>query len=439
MLNKFLFKRIDNTALIVFRVIFGFLIAAESFGAICTGWVKRTLIDPEFTFTVIGFEFLQPLPGYGMYIYFVVMGIMGLLVMTGYKYRYSLAVFTVMWIMVYMMQKSSYNNHYYLLILICILMLLQPASAYFSIDSYLHPEKRSVSMPAWCKWIIVIQLWIVYTYASVAKLYPDWLDLTVIGNMMERKKDYMLIGDFLQQKWVHAFIAYIGIVFDLLVVPMLLWKPTRKVAFFASLVFHIFNSLVFQIGIFPYMSLAFTLFFFDPETIRNIFLKQKPLYEGNEIRIPSCKNAFYIAGGLYFAVQIALPLRHWCIKDNVLWTEEGHRLSWRMMLRTKSGYTSFKVVDKDTGDEEIVFPKEYLTGKQQGAVGTKPDMIWQFARFLKKKYAEDGKDVAVYVRSKVSVNGRPVQTLIDERVDLAAEKWDPFKHHDWILPSNLHD
>ena len=53
MLNKFLFTRIANASLTVFRVIFGFLIAAEAFGAIFTGWVKRALIDPKFTFNFI--------------------------------------------------------------------------------------------------------------------------------------------------------------------------------------------------------------------------------------------------------------------------------------------------------------------------------------------------------------------------------------------------
>ena len=40
---------------------------------------------------------------------------------------------------------------------------------------------------------------------------------------------------------------------------------------------------------------------------------------------------------VYFIFQIGLPIRHWMIQDDVLWTEEGHRMSWRMMLRSKSG------------------------------------------------------------------------------------------------------
>ena len=84
---KILFKAIDNSPLIVFRILFGFLIACESFGAILTGWVKRVLTDPQFTFSFIGFEWLQPLPGFGMYFYFVLMGFFGLAIMLGYRYR----------------------------------------------------------------------------------------------------------------------------------------------------------------------------------------------------------------------------------------------------------------------------------------------------------------------------------------------------------------
>jgi len=103
-LHKLLFKHIDNSGLVLFRVVFGFLIALEGFGAIATGWVKKTLIDPQFTFNFIGFEFLQPLEGNGMYFYFMCLGILGVGVMLGYKYRLSMFCFAVMWSGVYLMQ-----------------------------------------------------------------------------------------------------------------------------------------------------------------------------------------------------------------------------------------------------------------------------------------------------------------------------------------------
>ncbi len=434
-MTNFLFKHIDNSGLIVFRIIFGMLCALEAIGAVFTGWIRRTLIEPDFTFSFIGFEWLQPLPGNWMYAYYIVMGIFGLLIMVGYKYRFSMFMFATMWTATYLMQKSSYNNHYYLLFILSYLMVFLPANRYASLDVKLNPSLKRISMPSWCKWVFVVQLFILYTYASIAKLYPDWLDASVPALLMRSKADYPIIGGLLQQNWIHYGIAYGGILFDGLIIPLLLFKPTRKYAFFASIFFHLFNSIVFQLGIFPYLSLAFSLFFFEPKTIRDIFLKKKPYYNSDEVIIPKYGNILVYFFTVYFLVHIALPLRHHFFKDDVLWTEEGHRLSWRMMLRAKSGNTRYRVIDEATNQQIPIKLDDYLTKKQQRGASTKPDIIWQFAQHLKKDFAKKGKSVKVYVRSHVSVNGKPSKQLIDPNVDLANEEWHHFKHHDWILPS----
>jgi len=434
-MNRFLFKQIDNSGLVVFRIVFGLLCFLESVGAVFTGWVRRTLIEPEFTFSFIGFEWLQPLPGNWMYAYYIVMGIFGLLIMAGYKYRLSMFMFATMWTATYLMQKSSYNNHYYLLFILSYLMVFLPANRYASLDVKLNPSLKRISMPAWCKWVFVMQLFILYTYASIAKLYPDWLDTSVIAILMKGRANYPIVGDLLQQEWIHYFIAYGGILFDGLIIPALLFKPTRKYAFFASIFFHIFNSIVFQIGIFPYLSLAFSLFFFEPKTVRNLFLKKKEYYDSEDVVVPKYSNLLISVFAIYFAIHIALPLRHHYFEDDVLWTEEGHRLSWRMMLRSKSGRVTYRVIDEATNQQIPIKLNDYLTKKQQRGASSKPDVIWQFAQHLKEDFAKKGQSVKVYVRAYVSVNGKRSKRLIDPEVDLANEEWHHFKHHDWILPS----
>jgi uncharacterized membrane protein YphA (DoxX/SURF4 family) len=435
MLNKFLFKHIDNSGLIVFRIVFGLLCFLESVGAIFTGWISYTMVEPKFTFTFIGFEWLQPLPGNWMYVYYAVMGVFGLLIMVGYKYRVSAFMFFIMWCSVYFMQKSSYNNHYYLLVLLSGFMVLLPANKYASIDAKQNPKIKSISMPSWCKWVFVIQLLILYTYASKAKMYPDWLDLSVPTMLMQSKADYPIVGGVLQNGFMPYLVGYGGILFDGLIIPLLLFKPTRKYAFFASIFFHLFNSFIFQVGVFPYLSLAFSLFFFSPETIKNIFLKNKELYTRSEIIVPNYKPILVGLGSVYFVIQILLPIRHHFIPDNVLWTEEGHRLSWRMMLRSKSGYTNFTVVNTKTKEKTPIIMSDYLSKKQIRLVSSKPDGMWQFAQYLKKEHKAKGEDIQVFVQSKVSVNSKPHKPFIDEKVDLANVKWNYFKHNDWILPS----
>ncbi|MEM8999471.1 MAG: HTTM domain-containing protein [Bacteroidota bacterium] len=438
MLHQFLFKKIDNAQLIVFRVLYGILVCVECFGAIGTGWVRRTLIEPKFTFNFIGFEFLQPLPGNGMYVYFFIMGLLGVAITLGYKYRFSAFAFAFMWAGVYLMQKSSYNNHYYLLALLAFIMGALPANKDASIDARLNPTFRSHSMYNYIRWIIILQLFIVYTYASIAKLYGDWLDFSIIEILMRAKKDYFLIGEFLQLKWVHKIVAVFGIIFDLMVIPALLWKPTRKIAFGLSIFFHLFNSYVFRIGIFPYLSLAFCVFFFELKTVRKVFwflLKKKKVEVEEGIHPP--KNHKWILGalGVYFTIQLLLPLRHHTFKDDVLWTEEGHRLSWRMMLRSRTGHIKVKVVNQETGKRTRIKLEDYLTKKQKRKVACYPDFAWQFAQYLKKEYAKKGEKIGVLVESKVRVNGSPSRVLIDPQTDLANVPWKHFAHNEWILPS----
>ena len=438
MLNRLLFTKVDNSQLLIFRVFFGILIALESYGAIATGWVKETLINPKFTFSFIGFEWLQPLPGNGMYFYFFIMGTLGIFIAFGFKYRFSIITFTVMWFAVYLMQKSSYNNHYYLLALISFFMCFFPANRDYSIDARRNSLIQSNSMYSYVKWIIILQLFLVYTYAAIAKLYGDWLDFGIIEILMNNKITYPIIGSVLQETWVHKTVGITGIAFDALIVPALLWKPTRKVAFIISIVFHLLNSIIFQIGIFPYLALAFTVFFFEADTIRCIFFKKKEAFNNPIVQVPSYQKLIIFGGSIYFLIQLLLPIRHHFIKDNVLWTEEGHRLSWRMMLRNRVGKIQFKVVNNETGESHIVKLKNHLTKKQMGKIAAYPDFIWQFAQVLKQDYTANGDNISVYtVNSKVSINGKPYKAFVDPKVDLAHEKWDHFGHHEWIFPSEF--
>ncbi len=437
MLNQFLFKQIDNSSLLVFRIIFGLLCFLESVGAIFTGWVDYTLIDPKFTFNFIGLDFIQPLPGNWMYLYYTVMGVFGLFIMLGYKYKASVIAFTLMWTSTYLMQKASYNNHYYLLILLSSIMAFLPANKYASLDAKLNPSIKKIAMPSWCKWVFVIQLFILYTYGSIAKMYPDWLDLTVPKNLMLAKANYPIIGEALQHWLVPYLVGYGGILYDGLIIPLLLFKPTRKLAFLGSIFFHLFNSIVFGVGIFPYLALAFSLFFFEPKIIRNIFLKKKTFYDKAEVKPQTYKPILIGITSVYFIIQIILPIRQHAIDDNVLWTEEGHRLSWRMMLRSKSGIATYKVVDKNTNKTTKVNLDDYLSKKQKRMIATKPDVIWQFCQHLKAEYKAKGQDVSVFVDCKISVNGRPYKTLVNPKIDIAAVKWNTFSHSEWLLPSQL--
>lgn len=421
---------IDNIQLVLFRIAFGILLLWHCIEAMLTDFIDKNFIQPKFTFSHIGMDWLQPLPGNGMYYYFGLMGLCGMLISIGLFYRFSLGLFTLLWSGVYFMQKTSYNNHYYLLILICVIMLLLPANASHSIDSKINPEKRQETMPNWCRWVLILQIAIVYLFSTVAKIYSGWLDGSFVKELLLRHA-LPAFGNIYEQNWFPIFIAYSGLLFDLLIVPLLLWKRTRKYAFIASLFFHLFNKTHLGIGIFPFLALSFSILFFPPEFFRKYFKKR--FSNPNYVNRKNLLLYFFIP---YFIIQIALPLRHWFIKGDVLWTEEGHRLSWRMMLRHKSGIIKFIIIDHKTKEQHYYNLRKILTKKQIRVMKTKPDMIWQTAQKIKDDYQKKGIAVSIYVDAQVSVNGKPFVRLINPTVDFSKAKWDYLFHNEWILPYN---
>ncbi|MEO1050867.1 MAG: HTTM domain-containing protein [Bacteroidota bacterium] len=430
-----LFEPVDNAPLILFRICFGFLITAEAWGAILTGWVKANFVDPTVPLQFIDFRWLKPLPSDGMYYYFIIMGIAGVMVMLGLYYRAAMTTYAIMWSVVYLMQKTSYNNHYYLLMLLCMVMIFLPANAYKSLDVRLKPSIKKLTCPRWCIWFFVVQVSIVYIYASIAKIYPDWLRADPISIWFDAKSSYPIIGPVLQFEWVRWGVAYGGIMFDMLIAPAMLWRRTRVYAFWVAVFFHLFNSAVFQIGIFPFLGIALFVFFFEPETIRRIFFKKKPTTSFDGLHLYDTSKPLVYLFAIWFAIQIALPLRHLMFPGNANWTEEGHRLSWHMMLRAKNGYVRFIVKDPSTGEEWKVRPTEFLTKKQARVIAIRPDMCWQFVQFLKQKYQEEGREkVEIYAKGKARLNKRPYQDIYDSNVDLASVEWKKFEHADWIVP-----
>lgn len=435
-LQERFFKPVDNSPLILFRMIFGFLLFAEAWGAIATGWVKKAFITPDYTFPFIDFSWLQPLPGYGMYAYYIIMGVAGLMVMLGFYYRWGIGIYAVMWAGVYFMQKTNYNNHYYLLMLLNFMMWMVPAHQYGSLDAKRNQNIKSLTCPQWCLWFFSGTMAIVYFYASVAKMYPEWLEAKPISIWFNMKKDYWLIGPILTIPWFQSVVAWGGVVYDLLIGPGLIWKKTRKYAFVASIGFHLFNSAVFQVGIFPYLGIAIGVFFFEPEVVRRIFFKKKPSLKDKSVdpyMYPAQKWKFYLMA-TYLGIHFLLPLRHWLYPGNVNWTEEGHRLAWHMMLRVKSGYVKFNVKNNDTGEAWQIKPQEYLTAKQSRVIATRPDMLWQFVQILKQDIKSMGhENISIYADGRVSLNGAPYAALYDSEYDLMHAEWNRFKPSEWLI------
>lgn len=427
-LRDYLFKPIDNTPIVLWRIVFGIVMFLETWGAIAVAWVKQVYIDPPlFTFNFIGFEFLQPLPGYGMYIWFGLLGLFSLGVLFGYRYRLSIALLTIGWLGVYFMHKTSYNNHHYLMTLFCLMMCMVPAHKAVSLDA-----KSGRNSPLSVCYNLYLQMFvwlflIVFFYAAIAKIYPDWLQGTPLTQWLSYKRN-SIIGFLYQSDYQALLMSWGGIAFDLLVIPALLWKRTRKYAFWVSLYFHVMNSITFQIGTFPYMMIGACVLFYPAAKLRKWFRIKNTYNAELPSPTPQYTKLATVLFFVFFAVQILLPLRHYAIPGNVFWTEEGHKLSWRMMLRSKTGTASF-TIKTPNGKQVTRDPKADMTLKQYRTLVSHPCMIWQYVQFLKEKYPENSE---IYANVNVSLNFRKSQPLIDPKYDMAKAKWHLFQHEEWI-------
>ena len=136
----------------------------------------------------------------------------------------------------------------------------------------------------------------------------------------------------------------------------------------------------------------------------------------------------------YIIFQLIFPFRHLLYPGNLYWTEQGYRFSWRVMLMEKAGYIVFHVYDPITQKMEQVNNYKYLTKTQEKQMSTQPDMILQFAHFLKEQYQEKGFiNPQITAESYVTLNGRRSKPFIDPTVNLLdiEEGW---AHKNWILP-----
>jgi len=209
--------------------------------------------------------------------------------------------------------------------------------------------------------------------------------------------------------------------------------------------FNLINSVIFDIGIFPWLMLGALLIYFPPDLMRRFarafmspgeeFVDATPVSASSNCSSLSTSQKVVVAMlAMYLMVQVILPLRHYLYPGDVSWTEEGHNFSWHMKLRTKTGEAVFTVTHPESGQTWTIKPQDYLESHQVVKVITKPDLILHFGHFLadeKKRAGYDNVEVRAHVM--VSLNGRPPQLLIDPSVDLTKEEVGLLPAR-WIVP-----
>ncbi len=427
---SFLFKEIDIAPLIFFRVCFGLILLWEMFRYLNNGWVDFYWIHPNFHFTYDGFHWLNPLPGIGMKILFLSLGLISIFIAIGYRYKISIILFFLGFTYVFLLDKSYYLNQFYLICLISFWLIFIDAHKNNSVDAQQQRIIRSNTAPAWMLYILQFTITLPYFFGGIAKLNTDWIAGEPMRTWLAMKTDFPMIGSFFMEEWIVMSFSWGGLLFDLLIVPALLWKRTRLFAFIIAIGFHIMNASLFNIGIFPLLMIPASMLFFPPLWFRQLFnfigVKSNKYGRSNNKKEKSTSQSEKLVGAMIFlfvVIQLVIPLRHYLYDGNVHWTEEGNRFSWHMKIKDKQAIIFYDVNNTKTEELLTINPNDYLTIKQYQVMKTQPDMILQFAHYLSNLFKEKGyRDIIISVQSESSLNHHPSQVFIPRTINLTKIK-----------------
>lgn len=439
--SKWLEMPVSIAPLVVFRMVFGLLMLGSTLRFWAMGWIENHYLQTRFQFKYWGFEWVHVLPPAGMYALHVGMILGALGILLGLFYRWSAVLFFLCFTYTELIDLTYYLNHYYFVSWVALMLVFVPAHRCFSVDVWRKPALYRSETPRWTIFIFQFLLGVVYVYAGFAKINDSWLiEAMPLRIWLPAADGLPVVGPVFRWYYLPWIFSWAGMLYDCSIVFWLAWARTRRWAYATVLFFHAMTGCLFQIGVFPVVMIGATLIFFPAAfhtrilTFLGRFLPKiapKPASEHNK---PVISNVRWTVLVLFFSFHLLFPWRYLCYPGNLYWSEEGFRFSWRVMLMEKAGNALFYVKDGITGKEGVVNNSDFLNTHQEKQMATQPDMILQFAHFLKKHYEARGVQQAV-VRAEVYVtlNARPSSLLIDPNLDLTSVE-DSWRPKTWILP-----
>ncbi len=423
--------------LVTFRILFGALMFISIARFWSKGWIESQFIEPLLHFKYFGFHWLPELNGGDFYLLFALMAISSLGIVFGAAYRISAAVFFLSFTFIELTDVTYYLNHYYFVSLVSLILIFLPANRLYSIDCKIGLVKTALRVPAWTINLIKFQLTLVYLFSGIAKLNSDWLvDAMPLAIWLPAQDQLPLIGAMFKWRLTPYIFSWLGVIYDLFIPIFLIIGSTRWLAYLAVVVFHLLTWSLFQIGMFPFIMIVATLIFFSPASHGKL---QKMVFGIPDMTLDQAvRNVRWISLPItaFVIFQLLFPFRHLIYEGNPFWHEQGYRFGWRVMLMEKAGYAQFTVRDNN-GQSIEVQNGDFLTPTQEKMMSTQPDIMIQYAQFLKHHYNKMGVDTkGVYAQSHVTLNGRGSRPFVDSSVDLASQT-DSWKPKTWIIPFDL--
>ena len=442
---------VSGGSLAAVRISLGLVAALSAVRIAANGWIDALYAGPTHRFTYVGFGWV-PQPSAPVVAALVAaMGVAGVVLALGWRCRLAAAVLLVTFGWIELIDVTTYLNHYWFVTLLAALCVVAPVGRAASLDAVRRgpgPVARG-----WV-WLVRFQVGVVYAFAGLAKLQPEWLAGRPLELWLPARSALPLVGPLVEQPSAARVLAVAGAAFDCSIVPLLLWRRTRLVAWLVLVAFHVCTWLLFPIGVFPWLMIGASTIFFAPDwpvtawaAVRRRVgwlpaavpagADREPADRPRAVRVASAagwrRGVVGVAVVAWVVVQLALPLRHLAYPGDHRWSGQGYRFAWNVLLTERAGSVTFVVTDPGAGRTWIADVDRLYTPTQVRVMSGEPDLVHQAARTIAAEERAHGRDVEVRVDAWVSLNGRPPARIIDPAVDLASEPLD-LRPDDWILP-----
>ncbi len=409
-----LFKPVKGFQLGVFRIVLGLVYLVFFSRLVLRKKFTGAFIKTDFHFA---YDWLFPLPELPDLVLIGMMGgliVASVLVLLNIGTRFAFLYIFFAFGYFFFLEKALYNNHYFILVLIAFWGFLV-----FDRSGPIDP-RREGHIAHWKYLILKAQFLLVYFYGGIAKFNSEWLKGNTVRALLDIRFPELNPELILS---LAGAMTYGGILFDLSVPFLLLYKPTRKLAFLFVVLFNVTNHVVFEIGIFPFLMMGSLILFLDHEKV-----------EGETIAPPPAWVKW--SAILLIVIQMLIPFRHVLYPGNVVWTEEGYFFSWRMISSVKKVKAQFRIVEPGTGRIVTIDPRRELNSMQYHAMGRYPELALQYAKHLKALYQQKGfVDPIVNGKIQVKMNKRPYTFVFDPELDLGSLDHRPLRHIPEILPN----
>lgn len=420
-------RAIDGASLALFRIGFGVCVVWEVLRYLYYDWVNDLFIKPAYLFHFFWLP-IAPWPRGGMYVHFFIVGLAAFCVSLGLFYRVAAWIVALGLAYIFFLD-LSYSldlNHLYLMVLLAFLLATMPASNVWSIDNRLF-GRESRSVPLWTLLTLRSQIFLVFLYAGIAKLSPEWLNSQPASRILANHASSPWLEPFFRLPEANTVVKFGGLALDLLLPWLLLVPATRKVSMAIAAIFLAINAFAFPIGVFPAIAMITLSMFLKPSWPR-----RNPIGIADVTPHPS--RLALVLVPFYLAIQVLLPLAALLYPSPSAWSEEGHFFGWRMMGLDKSGTLVLTVRNPGTGLEATWDPARDLTPRQIYSMSTRPLLVHQYARHIADQI-EQHEHIRPQVMAKqiVKLGNHVEQLMIDPARDLASEPYQ-WGHYDWLLP-----